>query len=58
MVKQKSAAQKPTPKLTYTQRGKPLTGEEFDNLVRDADESGYLTPEEFKKKCQLLLNFK
>jgi Ca2+-binding EF-hand superfamily protein len=58
MVKQKSDTQKHTPKLTYTQRGKPLTEEEFDNLVREADESGYLTPEEFKKKCQILLNFK
>ena len=57
MVKQKSDTQKHTPKLTYTQRGKPLTEEEFDNLVREADESGYLTPEEFKKKCQILLNF-
>lgn len=52
MVKQKSDTQKHTPKLTYTQRGKPLTEEEFDNLVREADESGYLTPEELKKNAK------
>ena len=43
---------------SYTQVGKPLSTEEFSAMVKEADESGYMTPEEFKKKCRELRNTK
>jgi hypothetical protein len=43
---------------SYTQPGKPLSTEEFGIMVKEADESGYMTPDEFKKKCRELRNTK
>ena len=42
----------------YTQPGKPLSAEEFSAMVKEAEESGYMTTDEFKKKCQQLRNTK
>lgn len=42
----------------YTKKGKPITEREFDSMVKESDESGYMTLDEFKKKCRSLLNFK
>ena len=43
---------------SYTKLGKPLSTEEFSTMVKEADGSGYMTPEEFKKKCLELRNTK
>jgi Ca2+-binding EF-hand superfamily protein len=40
----------------YSGPGKPMTNEEFRDLVQEADASGYISSEEFKKKCQALLH--
>ncbi len=42
----------------YTQPGKAMSDQEFISMVRESDESGYMTPEEFKKKCLELRNTK
>ena len=38
-------------KIDYLEPGKPLTSEEFISLVREADASGYISSEEFKKNA-------
>jgi hypothetical protein len=56
MVSIKEAKAKQT--KSYTKPGKPLSSEEFVAMVKEADESGYMTPDEFKKKCHELRNMK
>ena len=45
-------------KENYLQSGDLLTKEEFISMVNEADASGYISSEEFKKKCQALLRSK
>jgi hypothetical protein len=54
----KKSKKKLTHKEDFTKRGKEFSEVEFDNMVKEGDESGYLTSEELKKKCLSLLNFK
>jgi hypothetical protein len=45
-------------KSNYILKGNPITSEEFITLVNESDESGYLSLEEFKKKCLSLMHSK
>lgn len=38
----------------YTQSGKPLTKEEFTQLVKESGKSGYMSDQQFKEKCKEL----
>ena len=38
----------------HTQSGKPLTKEEFTQLVKESGKSGYMSDQQFKEKCKEL----
>jgi hypothetical protein len=42
----------------YTKSGKPLTELEFIAMINESEKSGYIPLDEFRKKCQILLNSK
>ncbi len=59
MVLTKKSKKKEIKKSTsYTQPGAELDSHTFDSIVREAESSGYMSSEEFKKKCQNLLHTK
>jgi hypothetical protein len=59
MVLTKKSKTKEIKKSTsYIQPGVELDSHAFDSIVREAESSGYMTSEEFKKKCQNLLHTK
>lgn len=58
LLEKEKEPKKAKQKDNYSKIGQPLTTEEFVAMVKDADESGYLSIDEFKKKCQALLHSK
>jgi len=55
MIGQKQPKTKTIQKKDYTKSGKPLTELEFNSMVKESEQSGYMTLDEFKKKCRTLL---
>jgi len=59
MVLPKRSKKKEFKKSTsYIQPGAELDSQTFDSIVKEAESSGYMTSEEFKKKCQNLVHTK
>jgi hypothetical protein len=58
VIKQKHTRKKAEQAKDYTKPGKPLTELEFLAMVNESEESGYMPLDDFKKKCQMLLNSK
>jgi hypothetical protein len=58
VIEQKHSKKKAIKTKDYTKPGKPLTELDFFAMVKESEESGYMPLEEFKKKCQMLLNSK
>jgi len=58
MIGQKQPKSKAIQKEDYTKSGKPLTELEFNAMVKESEQSGYMTLDEFKKKSRTLLNTK
>ena len=58
MIGQKHPKIKTVEKKDYTKSGKPLTELEFIAMAKESEQSGYMTLDEFKKKCRILLTTK
>jgi hypothetical protein len=58
MIGQKQPKIKTIQKKDYTKSGKPLTELEFNSMVKESEQSGYMTLDEFKKSCRTLLTKK
>jgi len=57
-MEQKHSKKKAINTKDYSRPGKSLTELEFVAMVKESEESGYISLHEFKNKCKMFLNSK